>query len=154
MLERDYLLRYLQIFAKALAEAVFQRKNNELEEALKTIQEAFAEDREAKALVDLPLDQFLNAIDHKQDFDAQKWSMAAELLFERAEILIQQQKNEAALSDRIKAMHLALEVLLTDPETFRLSTNDLVKDLQKVVQLSELPDSTLALLVEFEGSMN
>ncbi len=154
MLERDYLLRYLQIFAKALAEAVFQRKNNELEEALKTIQEAFAEDREAKALVDLPLDQFLNAIDHKQDFDAQKWSMAAELLFERAEILIQQQKNEAAQSDRIKAMHLALEVLLTDPETFRLSTNDLVKDLQKVVQLSELPDSTLALLVEFEGSMN
>jgi hypothetical protein len=154
MLERDYLLRYVQIFAKALAEAILQRKNHELDEALRTIHDAFAEDREAKALVDLPLNQFLNAVDHKTEFDAQKWAMAAELLFERAEILIRQSKMEEAQTNRIKAMHLALEVLLTDPETFRLSTNDLVKDLQKVVSLTELPDSTLALLVEFEASLN
>jgi hypothetical protein len=154
MLERDYMLRYLQIFAKALAEAVSQRKNNELDEALRTIHDAFSEDREAMALVDLPLDQFLSAVDHKTEFDAQKWAMAAELLFERAEILIRQTKHEEAKINRIKALHLALEVLLTDPETFRLSTNDLVKDLQKVVSLTELPDGTLALLVEFEASLN
>lgn len=154
MLERDYLLRYLQTFAKALAEAIFQRKNNELDEALRTIHDAFSEDREAKALVDLPMDQFLAAIDHKTDFDAQKWAMAAELLFERAEILSLQQQELASKENFIKCMHLALEVLLSDPETYRQSTLNLVRDLHQRIPLTELPDSTLQLLVEFEANAN
>lgn len=159
MMERDYMLRYLEAFTKALSEAIAQRKDDRLDEALRTIEAVFADDREARALVDLPLPEFIEKIDFMAEFNAQKWSLVAELLFERATVnAIDPEKPaqdpDICTIDYIKSLHLALEVLVSDPETYRQTTIDLVRDLRSILQDTALPTSTLQLIGEYDSGSN
>jgi hypothetical protein len=154
MVERDYLMRQIQAFAKALAQVILRKKDRQLDEALKEINDAFSEDREAQGVVDLPLEEFIARIDYMEDFDAQKWALVAELLYEQGDILKRQAFGDQGNVYFIKALHLALEVLLSDPETYRPGTVGLVQDLMKEVSVRELPNATLGLLVEYEGGEN
>jgi phosphoglycerate-specific signal transduction histidine kinase len=153
-IERDYLLRQLQAFAQALAEAIVLRHQGKILEALYLLDDLISTDRDALALVDLPLDQFVARIDFMQDFDTSKSALLAEALDEKATLLDQLGQVDVANTYKIKAMHLALEVLLSDPETYRQTTHDIVARLGQTIRLGALPAATALLLQEFAAGQN
>lgn len=144
-------MRFLTTFARALADVIANRKNKQFDEALAILSDAFAEDREAAALVDLSLNDFIQKVDYMEDFDARKWSMAAELLQEKSLILASQGKQFESEICSIKALHLVLEVLLSDPETFRQSTLDLYAELRHTLSIEKMPESTFLSIQEYEN---
>ena len=152
--ERDFLLRQLNAFVQALAEAIGLRDQGKILESLFLLDDLIRSDREAQQLVDLPLDEFIAQVDIMHDFEPRKWALIAEALHEKANLMSLSGGSMEAQEIRIKAMHLALEVLLSDPETFRASTHDLVAQLRKTLQVNELPLATLLLLDEFVGGEN
>jgi tetratricopeptide (TPR) repeat protein len=154
MLERDYLMRFFTAFAKALAEAISRRKDRSYEEALKALEDGFAEDREAQALVDLPLNQFIDKVDVMEEFDASKWSFAAEMLYERGLNFDAMNRIPESQEAYLKAFHLVLESLLSDPETYRQSSIDLLTRLKQQFSPEDLPVSTQGRLKEYEGLGN
>lgn len=153
MLERDYLMRFLTVFAKALAEAIAKRGSKHYDDGLAIISDAFSEDKEASGLVDLPLDKFIYQVDFMEDFNARKWSMAAEMLQEKALILKAQGKLDESQEFSLKSLHLVLEVLLSDPETYRQSSLDLLEELRKTLSTDMLPNSTLLSWEEYTSQL-
>jgi hypothetical protein len=154
MQERDYLLRQLQVFAQALAEAISLRFQGKILEANYMLDDLIRTDRQAKEIVDMPLDEFIAYIDLMQDFDADKWDLVAEALYEKAMIFEVNGQFDIARSYEIKAMHLVLEVLLTNPETYRQRTRNLLEQMRLHINPTELPIGTLALLEEYAAGPN
>ncbi len=154
MQERDFLLRQLQVFAQALAEAISMRLQGKILEANYMLDDLIRTDKEAKEIVDMPLDKFIAHVDLIQSFDVAKWALVAEALYEKALIFEVNAQFEIARSYEIKAMHLVLEVLLSDPETYRQSTVDLLRQMRAHIESNELPASTVRLLAEFAAGPN
>jgi tetratricopeptide (TPR) repeat protein len=149
MLQRDYFLKYLETFSKAIGEVVSRRKNNRYDEALKVINAAFETDAEAEELNELSLDDFLERVDYMEDFDARKWVLAAELLFEKAEIFEEMEQPEESAACFVKTLHLVLEALLSDPETYRPREISRVEEVVGRLDEDELPERTKKLLEEW-----
>jgi hypothetical protein len=154
MQERDYLLRQLQVFAQALAEAISLRFQGKILEANYMLDDLIRSDKQAKEIVDMPLDEFIAYIDLMQDFDADKWDLVAEALYEKAMIFEVNGQFDIARRYEIKAMHLVLEVLLTNPETYRQRTRSLLEQMRSHIAPAELPMSTVALLEEYAAGPN
>ncbi len=154
MQERDYLLRQLQMFAQALAEAISMRHQGKILEANFMLDDLIRTDKQAREILDMPLPEFIAYIDLMQHFDSDKWSLVAEALYEKAVIFEVHGQFDIARSYEIKAMHLVLEVLLTNPETYRQSLRDLLQQMRTHITLPEMPASTVALLQEYEAGLN
>lgn len=154
MLQRDFLLKHLETFSKAIAEVLYKRKDNQLDEALRRVQATFETDGEAAELYHMPLDEFLGHVDYMENFDAQKWVLAAELLFEEAEIHEEKGDREQSVICFIKTLHLVLEAILSDPETYRPKEIGRVENIVRRVGQANLPASTMRLLSDFEESKN
>lgn len=154
MQERDYLLRQLQVFAQALAEAISARLQGKILEANYMLDDLIRTDKQAKEIVDMPLPEFIAYIDLMQDFDADKWALVAEAMYEKAMLYEVNGQFEIARSYEIKAMHLVLEVLLSNPETYRQTTTNLLQQMRSHIAPTELPASTLGLLAEYEAGLN
>lgn len=147
--ERDFLLRQLNAFAQALAEAIGLRDQGKILESLYQLDDLIRADKDARELIDLPLDQFIERIDFMQNFDPRKWALISEAIAEKANLMDLAGQSEPSRAYRIKAMHLALEVLLSDAETYRGTTRDILQQLRDAVPLETLPQSTKLLLAEF-----
>ncbi len=154
MQERDYLLRQLQVFAQALAEIISRRTDGKILDTIYMLDDLIRTDKEAKEIVDLPLPQFIGYIDLQERFDCDKWALIAEALYEKALLLEINGQFQAARTYEIKAMHLVLEVLLSNPETYRQTTQDLLVQMRKHIMIDELPKSTALLLQEFASGPN
>lgn len=154
MLQRDYLLKQLETFAKVLGELMFRRKNKQLDEALRILNDTIRQDGELVAIWDLPLEEFIERIDFMDEMDCRKWALIAEMLNEEAFILREKGKLQKAAVQRSKALHLALEVLLSDPETYRQNLVSLVEGFDFGQMTTEMHESTMALLEEYRGLGN
>ncbi|MEM1000578.1 MAG: hypothetical protein AAGN35_26225 [Bacteroidota bacterium] len=154
MLQRDYFLKYLETFSKAIGEVLSRRKDNRMDEALRLINATFETDKEVEELTRLPLDEFLEKVDYMEDFDAPKWVLAADLLFEKAQILAETGHPEEGQIYYVKTLHLVLEALLSDPETYRPQEIARVKEVLQCLDPHPLPDSTRKLLADYRTTEN
>ena len=154
MQERDYILRQLQAFAQALAEIIARRNDGKILDTIYMLDDLIRSDSEAREIVDMPLNQFTESIDLKEKFDCDKWALIAEALYEKALLLEIDGQFQVARNYELKAMHLVLEVLLSSPETYRQSTQDLLVQMRKHITIDELPDGTARLLQEFAAGPN
>lgn len=154
MLQRDYFLKYLETFSKAIGEVLTKRKDNRMDEALRIINATFETDTEAEELATMPLDEFVERVDYMEEFDAPKWVLAAELLFEKAEILSAQGKERESNNCFIKTLHLVLEALLSDVETYRPKEVARVEEVLEKLENGPLPPSTQKLLEEYRTGSN
>lgn len=150
MLQRDYILKYLETFSKAIGEVISRRKNNRYDEALKVINATFETDAETGELFDMPLDAFLERVDYMEDFDAKKWVLAAELLFEKAEILEELDSPEESRECFVKTLHLLLEALVSDAETYRPKEIARIDEIVEKLDGGEIPAATRKLLEEYD----
>lgn len=154
MLQRDYLMRYIEAFGKALAEILLRKKSRAFDEALRVINSTLEDDADTKAVHELPLDTFIEYIDFMEDFDPKKWVMVAELLYERADILRLMERTEASYEAYVKSLHLMLECLNSDRETYREKEEKRIWEIVKALTDVGIPAATMALLNEFNSGNN
>lgn len=154
MLQRDYFLKYLETFSKAIGEVISRRKNNRYDEALKVINATFETDAETEELIEMPLDEFLERVDYMDDFDAKKWVLAAELLFEKAEILEELEAPDESRECFVKTLHLLLEALLSDVETYRPKEIARIDEIMNKLGDGKLPPTTGKLLEDYRQGDN
>lgn len=130
MLQRDYFLRMAEMLASVLAKVLFNRQNNNYEEAEKEIETA------AKTIVGLDLN-IINILSTDDIIKLMKTTglyagrclISAELLKEYADV--QELNGKESGSIKLKSVSLYIEALLSkelpEPEKYFSKINDLIK---------------------------
>lgn len=130
MLQRDYFLRMAEMLASVLAKVLFNRQNNNYEEAEKEIETA------AKTIVGLDLN-IINILSTEDIIKLMKTTglyagrclISAELLKEYADV--HELKGKESGSIKFKSLSLYIESILSkelpEPEKYFSKINDLIK---------------------------
>lgn len=130
MLQRDYFLRMAEMLASVLAKVLFNKQNNNYEEAEKEIETA------AKTIVGLDLN-IINILSTDDIIKLMKTTglyagrclISAELLKEYADV--HELNGKASGSIKLKSLSLYIEALLSkelpEPEKYFSKINDLIK---------------------------
>ncbi|HSF15778.1 MAG TPA: DUF6483 family protein [Vicinamibacteria bacterium] len=112
MFQRDYILRLLEQFARALGVILSLRKAGRLEDAEADIAEASREfvGLDVVTLLALPLDQVVALLSPGGSPDPAKCLVLAELLFEKGEVSALRDDEASAYRARLRSLGLLLEV--------------------------------------------
>ena len=116
MIERDYIMRMIQMLVQALIDIVFYRGKKDFPRALQEIRTA------SKTLLSIDLDIFRNLSDGQiiemltmfREFGGLKCYLAGRLLKEESEILDLQGKKEESNEAGIKSLSLLTESVMID----------------------------------------
>ncbi len=114
MIERDYIMRMIQMLVQALVRIVFFKNKKDYPEALNEIQ------RVSKTLIGVELDvirrlsdvQIIELLTLVKDFGGPKCYLAGTLLKEEAEILELQGKAVESIDARVKSLSLLTEAAI------------------------------------------
>jgi hypothetical protein len=114
MIERDYIMRMIQMLVQALLRILLFKKRKDYPEALNEIQKA------SKTLIGVELDvirrltdvQIIELLTLVKDFGSPKCYLAGMLLKEEAEILELQGKTAESIDARVKSLSLLTEAAI------------------------------------------
>lgn len=154
MLQRDYVLRLIEQFARALAKVVGLRKGGELEAAraeLAELAQAFL-GVEATLFLSLSEEQVLSLFTVDGVPDSARLMVARDLLMEQAAIEVQLGRMERGRVYLERALNLSLEVLTLDP---RLRTPDYIGESTRLLESlgDGLAVPTLIRLIKYNEAM-
>jgi tetratricopeptide (TPR) repeat protein len=141
MIERDYLMRMIQMLAAVLAKVLLHRDLKQYDEALKEIDEA------AERLIGIKW-KFLHSLPDKQliellayDENLNKMLVAAELLREESEILLEQGKTDESVVQGMKAFSLFAELVITEKSFLAVTSVEKFASLLRRLEDFEFPYS-------------
>ena len=134
MLQRDYVLRLIEQFARAVASVIRLRSTGEPKAAqveLAHLSQGFL-GIDAKLLLSLSDGELLSLFAGSGELDSGRAVVAQQILFEEA--AIQEALGDATLAQvyRLRGLSLLLEVLTTDP---RFRTPEYLADLTRLLEM-------------------
>ena len=150
MLQRDHLMRQILAFFKALAKIMSKKNDGLYVEALELIEETVSMDEEMAQVFAASLPDFFAQVEYMDPFVVDKWTVAAEIMYEQADIQQRLDNMEASYISYVKTAHLLLEIMLTDPEKFRAKEVGRLKQIVKAFGEDMLPAPTQVLWEDFK----
>lgn len=117
MFERDYIMRQIQILAQALARTLVLRSQQNIEDAIRELDQAFATyaNLSPERFHTLTIDQVIALCSNNGNITDEEACLLANLLQEQGDMLLQQEQERLAVGNYMRALALYLEVL-SDPE--------------------------------------
>lgn len=141
MIERDYIMRMIQMLTTALVKVLLQRDLKQYDSALMEIDELGERflGMKWKFLRSLSDRQLIELLCHESQHD--KMLAAAELLREESEILNDQGKAEESIAQGMKAFSLFAELIINEKGFLKVMSVEKFASLLKRIEEYELPMS-------------
>ena len=151
MVQKDYIMRIIEQFAKSLAKIAGYRVQQQHAEALENISEAFSlfvglDSDMVAAMSDTEL---ISLLKHDGVLDVRKCIFLAELLKEQGDVYDNQTESDDACDSRLKALSMYLAAWESDREIDFEQRLDKIEILQKRLRDYDLPSQTKHILFRF-----
>lgn len=143
MLHRDYLMRQIEQLSQVLARVLFKKSNQEYEEALQAIDEAFAQElnHNVQDLRQLPVDQLVEVCSTSEGLFPQLALRVADLLYQDGKIRAKQENDRQACPSFVRALALYVETVFCGASTLPWDLFDKVNRLLAITQECKMPET-------------
>jgi tetratricopeptide (TPR) repeat protein len=146
LINRDYILRLIERFSRALARIMFLREANQHQEALIFIDDLFRQTLglSSSFLIAIPEEMLLGLVRRINELDTEKCLWIALLLKTEGDVYQDLQRYEESFPRYLRALFLFLEALLPEKDIRRSDFFAEVEELLTLLERYELPAPLMA----------
>ena len=138
MIQRDYILKQIQQLAQVLEYVLFAKSENRSEDAIQAINKALNElnGQHHRSFDELEFPEILKALESKGSFNSELAYIIADLLFEKATLL----GNEQTTKQQKQALLLYMKAMKSNTAAFPIEATDKIALLKKGLSKDELAE--------------
>jgi hypothetical protein len=142
MLHRDYLMRQIEELGQVLAQVLFNKSNQQYDEAIEAIDRVFSEQL-GHGLSDLrhqPIDQLIRLCSTPEGLSEDFTLRVADLLYEDGKIRERRSDGDAGCRSLVRALALYAEAVIRGDDTLPWNIFQKIESLRSRVERCEQPE--------------